>query len=92
MLVYMFQLIKGTLEHSVNGMYFIKWLCKNICTGSQWYYVFAGTLNGVYLSTDKGANWTFSGISSLAVGSITFDGNKVYAGTENGFTDQMIMV
>jgi photosystem II stability/assembly factor-like uncharacterized protein len=45
---------------------------------------FAGTMGGVYVSTDNGSNWTPSGILSSAVFSLALSGNNIFAGTEKG--------
>ena len=50
--------------------------------------IFAGTSDGVYLSTDNGNNWTAvnNGLSgnSLFVESIAISGSNIFAGTYRG--------
>lgn len=47
--------------------------------------VYAGTERGVYLSTDGGTSWSFSGLHDQKVLSLSFgnDNTEVFAGTEN---------
>ena len=59
-------------------------------------YVFAGTSNyyedpsinpvGIYRSSDDGINWTLvnSGLGSMDIGSLAFNGPDLYAGTKSG--------
>lgn len=48
--------------------------------------IFAGTLDGVFLSTDKGAKWTTinNGLSYTNVNGLARSGNTIFAATENG--------
>lgn len=48
--------------------------------------LFAGTDCGVLLSTDQGESWTEvnNGMGSYSIGCLAVDGNKLYAGNDNG--------
>ena len=43
--------------------------------------IFAGTINGVFLSTNNGANWTATGLANTRVLSLAVSGNNIFAGT-----------
>jgi len=45
--------------------------------------IFAGTFqNGVYLSTDNGANWTQTSLNDRSVWSLAISGNNIFAGSD----------
>jgi photosystem II stability/assembly factor-like uncharacterized protein len=48
--------------------------------------IYAGTYNGVYLSTDNGDSWVArdNGFSSLGIQALAISGNIIYAGTGDG--------
>lgn len=53
-------------------------------------YIFAGTVNGVYVSTDNGANWSQSGLLNNFIQCLTvvpngLGGNNIYAGGNGVF-------
>src|SRR5674476_1587587 len=50
-------------------------------TGSN---LFAGTHDGVYLSTNNGHNWSYSGLINNIVRSLVVNGKNTYAGTSKG--------
>jgi photosystem II stability/assembly factor-like uncharacterized protein len=47
--------------------------------------IFIGTRQGIYLSVNNGASWTFAsnGLPTVEVFSLATDGNNIYAGTRN---------
>lgn len=47
-------------------------------------YLFAGTYNGIYQSTDNGDSWTHMGMDSMIVTALAIRGTDLYAGTNNG--------
>ena len=47
--------------------------------------LFVGTHDGVYLSTNNGNSWGFSGLINNIVRSLSVNGKNIYAGTSNGF-------
>jgi len=47
-------------------------------------YIFAGTYNGFFYSTNSGNSWTQTSLKDLPVFCITISGNKIYAGTTDG--------
>ena len=48
--------------------------------------LFAGTVHGVFLSTDNGASWTAvnSGLTDTSILSMAVGGGNVFAGTDSG--------
>jgi hypothetical protein len=48
--------------------------------------IYAGTYNGIYVSTNQGTNWSLAnnGLTNQTIWSLTKSGNNVYAGTNNG--------
>lgn len=46
--------------------------------------IYAGTIHGVYQSTDNGANWTAKGLTDFDIISIVISGNNIIAGSYNG--------
>ena len=56
--------------------------------------VFAGTWNGVFLSTDSGSSWTSvnNGLTDLEIELLYVDGNTIYVGTNDDYFVQQIMV
>jgi ligand-binding sensor domain-containing protein len=48
--------------------------------------IFAGTFEGIYLSTDYGTNWAElnTGLTDEFVRALAIDGSNIYAGTDNG--------
>jgi photosystem II stability/assembly factor-like uncharacterized protein len=42
--------------------------------------LFAGTSRGVFLSTDKGANWTPKGLKNASINALAVDGANLFAG------------
>lgn len=59
--------------------------CDIFCITHKDNTIFAGAVEGVFVSTDNGASWSLrnNGIEGLGVGSLIFDGNILYAGTSN---------
>src|ERR1035437_1280709 len=47
--------------------------------------LFVGTHDGVYLSTNNGNNWNYSGLINNVVRSLVVNGKNIYAGTSGGF-------
>ncbi|MBI5403003.1 MAG: T9SS type A sorting domain-containing protein [Ignavibacteriae bacterium] len=48
--------------------------------------IFAGTYNGIYISSNQGSNWILSnnGLTNHTIWSITRSDNNIYTGTNNG--------
>ena len=46
--------------------------------------LFAGTLDGVFLSTNNGVSWTAAGLTSYQVWSLVVSGTNLFAGTTSG--------
>jgi len=69
-----------------------QWLQVNNGLGNQTVYslasggnnIFAGTAaNGVYFSTNNGANWTQAGLSGVSIWALAVNGNYIFAGNVN---------
>ena len=45
--------------------------------------IFVGTNNGIFLSTDEGTNWNWTGLSNLNVLSVVIIGENIFAATPN---------
>jgi hypothetical protein len=45
--------------------------------------IFAGTYNGVFLSTNNGANWTPTSLNNKYVHSLAISGSNIFAGTQS---------
>ncbi len=46
--------------------------------------IFAGTLQGIYLSTNTGSSWSLKGLTTQSVTSTAVSGSNIFAGTESG--------
>lgn len=76
----------GVFRSTNNGY---NWTNTNLnyyihCLALSGNYLFAGSEVGIFVSTDCGSSWNFSGLSSETVNSIVFSAGKVFAGTNNG--------
>lgn len=47
-------------------------------------YLFAGAYDGVFLSTNNGANWSSSGLTSKIINTLAISGADIFAGTADG--------
>lgn len=47
-------------------------------------YLFAGTYNGVFVSTNNGTRWTAGGLPNYAVYALAISGSNLFAGTSGG--------
>ena len=46
--------------------------------------LFAGTFNGIYYTSNSGANWYYSGYSNLIIRAFSVNGSKLFAATSSG--------
>ena len=51
--------------------------------------LFAGTYNGVYISTNYGGNWNSSSLNNLTTCTINVNGINLYAGTTDGIFNRL---
>ena len=45
--------------------------------------IFAGTNNGVYLSSNNGSNWVNTGLTNESVSTLAINNDTIYAGTDS---------